>query len=48
VTPTELRLRRAVFWALIATKVVGGWGLQWDIQWHLTIGRDSFWIAPHV
>ena len=29
-------------------KVIGGWGLQWDIQWHMTIGRDSFWIAPHV
>jgi hypothetical protein len=22
--------------------------VQWDIQWHLRVGRDSFWIAPHV
>jgi hypothetical protein len=22
--------------------------VQWDIQWHVVIGRDSFWIPPHV
>jgi len=22
--------------------------VQWDIQWHVQIGRDSFWIPPHV
>ena len=27
---------------------MGGWGVQWDIQWHVLIGRDSFWIAPHL
>jgi hypothetical protein len=32
----------------VAAKLVGGWGVQWDIQWHVRIGRDSFWIAPHV
>jgi hypothetical protein len=47
-TPNGRPLHRAVFWTLIATKVIGGWGLQWDIRWHVTIGRDSFWIAPHV
>src|SRR6185436_9867577 len=35
-------------WALLAAKLVGGWGVGWDIRWHLIIGRDSFWIAPHV
>lgn len=40
--------RRAAFWVLIVTKAVASWGLTWDIQWHVTIGRDSFWIAPHV
>jgi hypothetical protein len=39
---------RAGFWVLIAAHVWAGWGTQWDIQWHLRIGRDSFWIAPHV
>ena len=24
------------------------WGTQWDIRWYLPIGRDSFWIAPHM
>ncbi|HET8679604.1 MAG TPA: hypothetical protein VFM39_05750 [bacterium] len=23
-------------------------GTIWDIQWHVVIGRDSFWIPPHV
>jgi hypothetical protein len=29
-------------------KVVTGWGVQWDIQWHVLIGADSFWIPPHL
>ena len=41
-------LARSVFWCLLGAKLLGGWGLRWDIQWHLRIGRDSFWIAPHV
>lgn len=39
---------RAALWGLLVAKLIGGWGVQWDIQWHLRIGRDSFWIAPHV
>jgi hypothetical protein len=35
-------------WVLIAGKLLGAWGLTWDIQWHLRIGRDTFWIAPHL
>jgi hypothetical protein len=46
--PTRAGYRRAALWGLLATKVLGAWGLAWDIQWHLTIGRDSFWIAPHL
>jgi hypothetical protein len=44
----SLAVHRAVFWALLAAKFVAGWGVQWDIQWHVRIGRDTFWIAPHV
>ena len=40
--------RRRALWTLLAAKLVGGWGVGWDIRWHLVIGRDSFWIAPHV
>ncbi|HEV2056977.1 MAG TPA: hypothetical protein VGV06_17685 [Methylomirabilota bacterium] len=47
--PAEaLSLKRATLWALLASKVVTGWGVQWDIQWHVLIGRDSFWIPPHL
>ena len=35
-------------WVMLAGKLLGSWGLTWDIQWHLLIGRDTFWIPPHV
>lgn len=44
----DVRLERAALWALLAAKLLTGWGVQWDIRWHVVIGRDSFWIAPHV
>ncbi len=44
----SLAVHRAAFWLLLAAKFVAGWGVQWDIQWHVLIGRDTFWIAPHV
>ena len=40
--------RRAALWGMLAAKLWGGWGVTWDIQWHLLIGRDSFWIPPHL
>ena len=40
--------RRGALWGLLGAKVVSTWGVQWDIQWHTLIGRDSFWIAPHL
>lgn len=40
--------RVVALWGLLAAKTIAGWGVQWDIRWHLVIGRDSFWIAPHV
>jgi hypothetical protein len=43
-----LAARRRVLWAMLAAKLVGSWGLGWDIRWHVLIGRDSFWIAPHL
>ena len=47
-TPSLAAVARVGFWTLIVAHVVAGWGTQWDIQWHMRIGRDSFWIAPHV
>ena len=47
--PAAIRtLRLFALWGIVAGKLVGGWGVQWDILWHIRIGRDSFWIAPHV
>ena len=43
-----LTFRRIALWGIVAAKVLAGWGVQWDIQWHVRIGRDSFWIVPHV
>jgi hypothetical protein len=45
---TDATIARAALWTLFAGHLVSSWGTQWDIRWHLTIGRDSFWIAPHV
>jgi hypothetical protein len=44
----ERVVRAAALGVLLAAKAVAGWGVQWDIRWHLLIGRDSFWIAPHL
>lgn len=30
--------------AAILTALIG---IYWDVTWHATIGRDSFWIPPH-
>jgi hypothetical protein len=45
---STLDARRLAFWGMVVAKLVAGWGVQWDILWHIRIGRDSFWIAPHV
>src|SRR3982750_2394776 len=29
----------------VTSAYVGGY---WDISWHRSIGRDSFWTAPHM
>ena len=39
---------RVALWVLLGGKLLGAWGLTWDIQWHLLIGRDTFWIPPHL
>jgi hypothetical protein len=41
-------LYRVALWILLGANLLAGWGVQWDIQWHVQIGRDSFWIPPHV
>src|SRR5258706_16079235 len=31
--------------AAVTSAMIGG---HWDISWHRSIGRDSFWTAPHI
>src|SRR5260370_35879295 len=32
--------------AAATTSIV--FGLYWDISWHMTIGRDTFWTPAHL
>ncbi len=49
--PRQAVLQDGVSWyvwlCLIAT-TSGGIGSIWDISWHKSIGRDSFWTPAHV
>ncbi len=35
-------------WALVCTRLLGIAGVSWDVAWHRTNGRESFWIPPHL
>ena len=35
-------------WANVVASVSIATGLYWDISWHETIGRDSFWTPAHL
>jgi hypothetical protein len=37
-----------VVWSLLACSACIIVGLLWDISWHMSIGRDRLWSAPHV
>src|SRR5438067_12980701 len=34
--------------AALVALAVGVFGLHWDVSWHRTIGRDTFWSSPHL
>lgn len=42
------RLRRGSLGAVALTLFMTAFGGQWDVNWHLYVGRDWFWIPPHV
>jgi len=48
---TVARPARAVPWytaaALVSSTCVVV-GLLWDVSWHRTVGRDTFWTLPHL
>jgi hypothetical protein len=50
-TPTTFSRVEAVpwlVWANVIASISIATGLYWDISWHETIGRDSFWTPAHL
>src|SRR5687767_10740789 len=51
-SPVEARESDApipwVLYPILASSAAILIGLTWDISWHRTIGRDTFWSPPHV
>jgi len=35
-------------WACVVAVTSASFGGVWDISWHESIGRDTFWTAPHL
>jgi hypothetical protein len=35
-------------WTAVAAVFSGVLGAHWDISWHRSIGRDTFWSPPHI
>jgi hypothetical protein len=35
-------------WCVLLSGTCNFIGLQWDISWHISIGRDAFWTLPHI
>ena len=34
-------------WITVLSVACAIFGVQWDIAWHRSIGRDTFWSPPH-
>src|SRR5262245_45144965 len=48
-TPSRTAHRTpAYLYAVVAASVSVICGLIWDISWHRTIGRDTFWTPAHM
>src|SRR5690349_17157119 len=35
-------------WCALLASTVVAFGAHWDIAWHRSIGRDTFWSPPHM
>lgn len=44
----ERRLRQGSAWLVLYFLLQAELGLAWDRNWHVFVGRDRFWIPPHV
>ncbi len=45
---TKIDSLTVTLYAVLASSLAIVVGLIWDISWHRTVGRDSFWTAAHV
>ncbi len=41
-------VERFILAGLLVSNIIMGLGSAWDFHWHEAIGRDSFWIPPHM
>ncbi len=48
VVRSERRLREGGGWLMLYFLLQAELGLAWDRNWHDFIGRDQFWIPPHI
>ena len=46
--PTQIDSVPWYIWSLFAAVVSVVIGGYWDISWHMSIGRDSFWTPAHM
>ena len=44
-TAWEMTAIRWYIWCCMLSVVFSVAGIEWDISWHKSIGRDSFWMA---
>ncbi len=45
---TERRIRQSSGWIMLCLMLLAELGLAWDRRWHDIVGRDHFWIPPHI
>jgi len=45
---TERRIRQTSGWIMLCLLLLAELGLAWDRRWHDIVGRDHFWIPPHI
>jgi len=45
---TERRIRQVSAWIILCLLLFAELGLAWDRRWHDILGRDQFWIPPHI
>lgn len=45
---TERRIRQTSGWIMLSLMLLAELGLAWDRRWHDIVGRDHFWIPPHI